>query len=417
MKKPEKQISDLQAEIERLQMEVEQLRKSGVRFRAMSNNIALGLYRRTCGSAGKLILVNSAMAQLFGYDDPAELQNMPIRQLYWNPEECKTFSDEVLVHGNVIRGELKMKHKDGSPIWIKVTATIICHKSGKPQFFDGIMEDITAQKTAMQSADLQQQQLIQADKMITLGILVSGVAHEINNPNQFIVSHIAPLKKIWQDVLPILDRYYEENGDFLAGGGKFSDRREKVPEMFANVLKGSQRIRHIVEELRDYAREQPFEMKENVQINEVVDSALALLANLLKKSTTQLTVECAVALPLITGDFQRIEQVVINLLQNACQALTDNSAAIKVRTFMDEASNSVAVEIIDQGCGITAEQLQHIRDPFFTTRRETGGTGLGLSISDIIIKKHGGTLRFKSEVEVGTTATVTFPVVKVKEVI
>ena len=405
-----KTLSELKAEVARLQLEVTHLQQSETRLREMGNNIALGLYRRTCGALGVILSANPAMARLFGYDDPGQLINVPIRSLYWEPEECDQFSEEVFDHGDVIRQELKMKHKAGSPIWVTVTTTMICDQNDKPEFFDGILEDITARKTAELETTRQQQQLIQADKMATLGILVSGVAHEINNPNQFIVSHVSPLKKIWGDIQPILDRYYEQNGDFQLGGRKYSIRREQVPEMFTNIHKGAQRIKHIVRELRDYAREQPFEMRENLQINTVVDSALELLSNLIGKSTTRFSIEQGKELPLLTGDYQRLEQVVINLVQNACQALVDKTSALKVTTALDEQNRTIIVEIADEGAGISAEELQHIRDPFFTTRRQSGGTGLGLSISDSIIKKHGGTMRFKSEVGVGTTATIILPI-------
>ncbi|MBL7032825.1 MAG: PAS domain S-box protein [Candidatus Delongbacteria bacterium] len=410
MIKPDSQIAKLQAEIERLQGEVIRFQQSEARLREMGNNIALGLYRRTCGAQGTIVNVNPALAKLFGYLHPEELEGMSMRDLYWDPEECDQFSGEVFEHGDVSRRELRMRHRDGSTRWITVTTTMILDTEGEAEFFDGIMEDITARKAAEAETARQREQLIQADKMVALGTLVSGVAHEINNPNQFIVSHISPLKKIWDDVQPILDRYFEHNGDFLVGGGKYSLRREQVPEMFASVLKGAQRIRHIVRELRDYTRQQPLAMDNNLELNAVVKSALELLANQIGKSTTNFSVNYAEGLPQITGDYQRIEQVVINLVQNACQALDDNSAAVVVSTLLDPAERSVLLQVRDEGIGIPAEDLPRIRDPFFTTRRESGGTGLGLSISETIIKKHGGTLHFASQVGVGTTVTITFPV-------
>ncbi len=388
----------------------EKLRESERRYQALAHNVPLGIYRRTCGSDGKLIMVNPALVQMFGYDSEEALNQVPVANLYYDPSECELFSSKLFEHEEVIKEQLKMKRLDGSPIWVAVTATVICDDDGKPIYFDGIMEDITEAKLSEDQETLRQQQLIQADKMISLGVLVSGVAHEINNPNQFIVSHIGPLKKIWDDALPILDRYYQENGDFVLGGQKFSLRKKRIPDIFKNVEEGTSRIKHIVDELRDYAREHPTDLSQGVCLNEVVRSALSLLKNLIKKSTDQFFVTYARNMPSFLGDYQRIEQVVINLVQNSCQAMQSGDRKISILTQQDEAHDSITVQINDTGGGISTENLARIADPFFTTRRTSGGTGLGLSISQTIVSRHGGSLEFESELGRGTTTKLHLPV-------
>ena len=271
------------------------------------------------------------------------------------------------------------------------------------------MEDITERKQIEVEKQMRQQQLMQADKMITLGILVSGVAHEINNPNQFIVSNLAPLKRCMDDALPILERYYEDHGDFILGGRRYSHRKQQIPDMFANISKGSARIKNIVTELRDYARAHPTDSAELIHINSVVQSALALLANLIKQSTHHFQIQYVEAIPPMKGDYQRIEQVLINLIQNGCQALQDVEDTLSVRTYYDTDKEQVCVEIVDTGVGISPEDLKHILDPFFTSKRHTGGTGLGLSISSSIVEKHGGQLKFESELGKGTTVLLILP--------
>jgi two-component system, NtrC family, sensor kinase len=410
MSKTEKNKDRALDDVTALRREIVSLREGEKRFRALINNLPVGVYRRTCGTDGRVLMANRAFLDMFGYSTVDEVGTVPVAQMYWDPSECASFSEGVVSHGELVKEEHKMKTKAGVPLWVAITATLLCDESGQPAFVDGIMEDITARKRAEKDAALRQQQLAQADKMISLGILVSGVAHEINNPNQFIVSHTAPLKRAWEDALPILDRYYEDHGDFLLGGRTFSVRRNQIAEMIASILSGSQRIKHIVDELRDYARERPVELAETMYLNNVVKSALALLSNLIKKSTKHFSVVYGENMPLISGDYQRIEQVLINLIQNSCQALPDADSEVLVRTTYDADANAVVAEVRDTGKGIPAEDIERIKDPFFTSRRTSGGTGLGLSVSASIVEKHGGTLTFASKLGEGTTARISLPV-------
>ncbi|MBW2145060.1 MAG: GHKL domain-containing protein [Deltaproteobacteria bacterium] len=133
------------------------------------------------------------------------------------------------------------------------------------------------------------------------------------------------------------------------------------------------------------------------------------VSNLLKKATRHFSVGYAANLPGIKGNTQHIEQVAINLIINACEALPDNEHSIQVSTEYDPKSDSVVVKVRDQGEGMFPEVLERIGDPFFTTKRDGGGTGLGLAISTRIINDHGGKIEFDSAPGEGTTVTVTFP--------
>ncbi len=272
-----------------------------------------------------------------------------------------------------------------------------------------LQEDIKARKKAEKEAEQRRQQLIEADKMVSLGILVAGVAHEINNPNNFITMNAPILRRAWEDFLPILEEQYRREGDFPVAGIPFSEMREHIPELFSGILDGSERIRKIVLNLRDYARQGISDMEQNVALNDVVRAALVLLASPLKKATHHLTVAYGENLPPIKGNFQRAEQVIINLIQNACQALSGPEKGITISTGCEEENEWIFVEVTDQGCGISAKHLKSIQDPFFTTKRDNGGSGLGLSISAGIMEEHGGRLEFFSQPEAGTTARALFP--------
>ncbi|MCP4676106.1 MAG: hypothetical protein GY854_11485 [Deltaproteobacteria bacterium] len=272
------------------------------------------------------------------------------------------------------------------------------------------IEEIIARKHAENQTKLQQQQLIQLDKLAAMGTLISGVAHEINNPNNFVMLNTPLLEEVFESALPILDTYYTQNGDFLLGGLQYSEMREKVPLLFSGILEGSKRIKSIVNGLKDFARIEVPDQKQLVNINEIIISALRLIDNLIRKSTKNPSVAYGKELPELHGSFQRLEQVIVNLVQNACESLQDREREIYISTRYAPEARSVVVTVSDEGVGIPTDTLPRIMDPFFTTKRQMSGTGLGLSVSSGIVKDHGGELSFESELGKGTKATLTLPV-------
>ncbi|MFH7319109.1 response regulator [Desulfurivibrio sp. D14AmB] len=267
--------------------------------------------------------------------------------------------------------------------------------------------DIRARKLAEKEAEERRRQLIEADKMASLGILVAGVAHEINNPNNFIAMNAPILRRIWLDIKPILQDYRRTHGEFQMSGLPYSKMAEHVPELLEGIASGAERITKIVRNLNDYARQSAANMNQLFDLNQVVQAALTLLASPLKQATHHLEVDLAESLPPVRGNFQRAEQVAVNLLQNACQALAAPTAAIQVQTTNED--GLIILQVRDQGRGIPTRDLKRIQDPFFTTRRDSGGTGLGLSISAGIMEEHGGRLVFSSQPGQGTTARALFP--------
>jgi polar amino acid transport system substrate-binding protein len=139
--------------------------------------------------------------------------------------------------------------------------------------------------------------------------------------------------------------------------------------------------------------------------------AVTMTDPLIQRSTGNVRIDYAPALPLTTGNAQQLEQVVINLITNACQSLADTSGEIRIKTYSSRETGEVGVIVKDSGSGIKEADLKHIMDPFFTTKRDKGGTGLGLSVSYNIVKSHGGSLVLTSEPNRGTKAKVALPVV------
>lgn len=258
----------------------------------------------------------------------------------------------------------------------------------------------------------QQQQLIQADKMASLGVLVSGVAHEINNPTGLLMLNLPILKEAWRDALPYLEEASEQRPGMKLAGLRFDRIKEELPHVLTEMNQSTERIRNIVNDLKDFARLEPNEIQQDVDLNQIVQTAVRLVDKSIRNATDRFAMELDGRHPIIKGSSQRIEQVIINLIINACDALTHRQQRIRISTSLNLAEDKVCLFIEDQGQGIEEEHLTRLTDPFFTTKREKGGTGLGLSVSAGIIKAHGGSLAFHSAIEGGTTVTVTLPIIK-----
>ncbi|HTP60092.1 MAG TPA: ATP-binding protein [Spirochaetia bacterium] len=275
-----------------------------------------------------------------------------------------------------------------------------------------LAREAAERKRALEELRLHQDKLIQADKMASLGILVSGVAHEINNPNGLILLNMPILKEVYQDAVEVLESRFRLSGDFPLGGLPYSRMRNEVPHMLDEMLEGAKRIKRIVEELKDFARKDDNSGSDLFDLNQVAQAAVRLVESSIRKATVNFSAEYAAEIPLVRGNPQRIEQVVVNLLLNACQALPSTERRIAVATFRVSNARIVVLTVTDEGVGIASEHIPRLTDPFFTTKRETGGTGLGLSVSAGIVNEHGGTLKFNSAPGAGTTVILTLPAVE-----
>jgi signal transduction histidine kinase len=271
-----------------------------------------------------------------------------------------------------------------------------------------LTREIAERRHAEEELLLNQQQLLQADKMAALGVLVSGVAHEINNPTGLILLDIPVLKRAHQDAAPILQEYYLEHGDFSLGGLPYSEMRQEIPRILSGMQDGAKRIKRIVHDLKDFARRDDAGDKGLIDLNRVVQTALRLVDPTIRKATAHLATDLGAGLPRFLGNTQRIEQVVVNLILNACQSLPDREHGIRVVTRLADPGR-LELSVQDEGSGIAPEHLSRLTDPFFTTKRESGGTGLGLSVSAGIVKEHAGTIAFDSAPGRGTTVTLSFP--------
>lgn len=262
---------------------------------------------------------------------------------------------------------------------------------------------------AMEQARIREKQLLQADKMSSLGVLVAGVAHEINNPATSLMLNAPNLKKAWQSFTPVLDDHFKEEPEKVVCAMPYYELKNRVDSMLKAIEDGAARIKKIISELKDFSRPVGTAMDDDVDINLLVEKSVDLLHTLLKKSTHSLTIQTMPELPSVRGNFQKLQQVVINLLVNAAQAVENKDQAITILTSLEPHSNHVSIEIKDDGPGVPPEDLQHLTDPFFTTKRDQGGTGLGLSISEKIVHDHQGVLEFQSTEPRGFSVKILLP--------
>lgn len=308
--------------------------------------------------------------------------------------------------------EHRIYHRNGQLKWVRNSIVLSKNEHGKLLYYDGLINDITDRKIAEELTEIKQKQLIQADKMVSIGTLTTGIAHEINNPNNFILLNVSVLSRVWNDIQPILNEYYKENGDFLLGGMVYSNSIEKIKNSIDGIYKGAVRIQKITQGLTNFARKDDGEFiyDNEIDVNEVIENAIMLTSGLIKKSTANFVVNYKKDIPKIKGNMQQLEQVVINLISNSCHALTDINNKIEINLSYNANSKNIIIDVIDEGKGIEPEKMNHIFDPFYTTKREEGGTGLGLYISYNIIKRHGGELKVFSEINKKTIFSIILPV-------
>ncbi|MDD3643598.1 MAG: ATP-binding protein, partial [Candidatus Krumholzibacteria bacterium] len=274
---------------------------------------------------------------------------------------------------------------------------------------DGILEfyrDITLEKTY-------DQQLQQADKLASIGQLVSGIGHEINNPNQFIRGNIKIIQQSLEDMLPIVDEYARGHPDMKIARLGYDFFRQHIMTLVDDMAHGSERIKAIVEGLRTFTRKDEGLLVDKVDINTIVETATRLVSNEVHKYA-DVDLDLAPGLPTFTGNSQKIEQVLINLIVNAGQAMPeDRHGTITVRTRLEK--GRLLVEVADDGKGMNESTLKQIFNPFFTTKRAKGGTGLGLAIAYRIIEEHGGAIAVRSRPGAGTTFSIRLPAGRVAD--
>lgn len=271
-----------------------------------------------------------------------------------------------------------------------------------------LIVDITEQVASRQKAERYRQELLHADKMRALGLLVSTVAHEVNNPLSYMTMNASMAGKIWKDFDTAL-RVHPSPPE-SAGGLPFGVAVGEMRKLVGSLSEGADRIGGIVARLKNFSRwSKP--RREIVDLNAAVKNAAALTGSLIGHHASSFDMELQEFLPPVKGNITEIEQVLVNLLTNSCQAMLQRPGAIKITTSYRPEIEKVLITVVDEGVGIPPDVVAKLAQPFFTTKGQSGGTGLGLMVSREIMAEHGGMLWFMSEgADKGATAVIEFPV-------
>ena len=402
----------IMADISELKLEQRALRESEANYRAIfdASNDAIFVFDVDNGA---ILDVNLKMCQMYGYLRE-EVLLLTVEELSagFPPYTQKDALEHIWNTRNHNSHLIEWLAKDryGQLFWVEVDmkGAVI----GGTYKVLGVARDITERKIAEENNRIMQERLLQANKMAAIGTLASGIAHEINNPNNFILSNAQFFADIWPDMNRILTSYAEDNGDFYLGKLSFSEVRPMISKMISGLTEGAYRIKGIVTGLKDFARQEKTCLNKPVDINKVIEAALTMLHNKIKQHTDNFSCSLGKALPPVKGSFRQLEQVIVNLTMNALESLPDRKRAVSISTSYSEFLGQITIRVADEGIGMTEEVQKAIYDPFFTTKLDSGGTGLGLSINFTIVKEHNGVIECNSAPGKGTTFFVRIPALR-----
>jgi len=351
------------------------LRESEERYRLITENVNDAIF--LIDLEGRILFSNRRGTELTGYH-LEEFRDRPIFSLL-TPEGAQQAYARLQAafagQGVAPFFEAEVIRKDGSRFWAEVSGTNVV-KDGQVLGRLAVARDITERKRL-------REQLVQAEKLATLGQLIAGIAHELNNPLAAMVGHAQMLRLGQQD--------------------------PKVAARADRIVDAAQRATRIVRNFLTVARRHHPE-RVAVSVNEIVTKTLELLAYQLRVGNVEVESALAPDLPQIAGDPHQLQQVVLNLVNNAIQAMAPGGQGrLGVTSSFSPDRSTIRLAVTDNGPGIPPEHLPRVLEPFFTTKPQGEGTGLGLAIAQGIVTDHGGIIAVESTLGQGATFTVTLP--------
>jgi two-component system, cell cycle sensor histidine kinase and response regulator CckA len=339
-----------------------------------------------CAPGPRIVFVNPAFIHMTGYRTEEVVGNT-LDLLYGSKPDHSLWAglEERLFRGESVAGETVNYRKDGSEFIAEWHITPIRNHTGEITHLVSIQRDITERRRSEEELQRQRDALYQSEKLATMGQLLAGVAHELNNPLSVVMGQASLLRQ--------------------------STKTKRQVERADKIVLAAERCARIVNNFLALARQRPPE-RHPVQLNAVVRDAVELLAYPLRVDSVEVQFALGDELPILRADSHQLHQVVVNLVSNAHQAMreTPPPRQLTLATGIDEPDNRVWLEVRDTGPGISQELQARIFEPFFTTKPPGVGTGLGLSLCQGIVETHGGTIRVVATEEPGTVFRVELPV-------
>jgi two-component system NtrC family sensor kinase len=399
------------------------LREAEQNYRGIFDNAIFGIFQTT--PDGRLVNANHAMAVTYGFDSVEEGMASASSgdiagKAYVNPERRKEFKRLMEENGAVQNFEYEAYRKDGNKIWLSMSARAI-RENGVVVRYEGMSEEVTERKVL-------REQLLQAQKLESVGQLAAGIAHEINTPTQYIGDNVRFLKDAFEDLKSLLTRYDQWfsaagknglSGALLEEAAAAVDKAdagyllEEIPKAIDQTLEGVSRVAALVSAMKEFSHPDTKE-KSPLDLNRAIASTITVARNEWKY-VADLETEFDSSLPAVSCHPGEFNQVILNLIVNAAHAIADvaraggpqrGSIKVQTRSWPEWAE----VRIRDSGTGIPEKLRTRIFDPFFTTKEIGKGTGQGLAIArSVIVGKHGGSLDFETEEGKGTTFIIRLP--------
>jgi PAS domain S-box-containing protein len=356
---------------QRVEERTAELRASETRFRTLFEQAAVGI--ALIDAEGRLIETNPALQTMLGYTGE-KLRGRVFSELVHcseEPSEIHLYEDLIAGRRDRYRAEGRCTRKDGELAWVNMTASLVRGGEGEPRFAIFMVEDVTEQKHT-------QAALLRAEKLAVAGRLVASLTHEINNPLQSVIGFLG-----------LADETLAEGGD--------------VGRYLRVALEELRRVARIVGQLRDLFRRPEQEEREPIDVNELLDRVLTLSQRKCEESGIEVIWNTEVDLTPIPLVRDQIQQVFLNLMLNAVEAMPEGGQLrVEVASTQDPAGVSIA--FADDGVGIASDKLRRVFDPFYSTKPE--GLGMGLFTSQEIVEQHGGHIEVVSQLGHGATFTV-----------
>jgi PAS domain S-box-containing protein len=409
-------------------------------MRTLIDNLPDRIYAKDRDS--RFLIDNEAHRKVLGATRPQDILGKTDLD-FFPPEIAKPFFEEerqIIATGRGIEDqEQQRRSRTGEERWVTVTKVPFRNAQGEIAGIVGITHDVTAikhaqsllheqnemlqqsmrsEKDAHDSLKRTQSQLVQNEKLASLGQMVAGVAHEINNPLSFVANNVAVLQRDLKALGQLLEMYRQADGSIqekqpelsaeIQGLAERVDLAYTLPnlqELLTRSREGLRRIQQIVKDLRDFARLDEADLHE-VDLNDGIQSTANIVLGLAKKKRVKVEMDLK-PLPTVSCYPAKLNQVVMNLIANAIQA-SHEGGTVTVRSRRN-GDDTIIIQVADQGTGIPQKIRDRIFDPFFTTKPPGEGTGLGLSISYGIVQDHGGQIEVDSEEGRGSTFTITLP--------